>query len=190
MLERPKTMGVQPLLDLGQSLLAFAGGAERPSVHTKGNRLPFGYALLLADPQSPSDVVGGRRWLEAKDVNEANEEQRLGEGKRMPERVGAFYCCPQLVDGSIRVAEHPRHERQEELALHAGVWTRPIRELHVRIEHLEAPTKVRKRRLEFPLVERRRAARHVPPDETGRIVTPFGDMQRLLGKMLRLLHLE
>ena len=77
-----------------------------------------------------------------------------------------------------------------ELALHAGVGTRPIRELHVRIEHLEAPPKVRKRRLELPLVEQRRAERHVRPDETGRIVKPFGDTQRLLGKMLRLLHLE
>ena len=28
------------------------------------------------------------------------------------------------------------------------------------------------------------------PDETGRIAEPFGDTQRLLGKMLRLLHLE
>ena len=27
------------------------------------------------------------------------------------------------------------------------------------------------------------------PDETGRIVKPFGDTQRLLGKMLRLCHL-
>ena len=35
--------------------------------------------------------------------------------------------------------------------------TRPVRELHVRIEHLEAPPKVRKRRFEFPLVEQRRA---------------------------------
>jgi hypothetical protein len=68
--------------------------------------------------------------------------------------------------------------------------TRPIRELHVRIEQLEAPPKVRKRRLEFPLVELRRAERRVRPDETGRIVKPFGDTQRLLGKMLRLLHLE
>ena len=48
---------------------------------------------------------------------------------------------------------------------------------------------MRKRRLEFPPVVQRRADRHVPPDETGRIVKPFGDMQRLLGKMLRLLQL-
>ena len=34
------------------------------------------------------------------------------------------------------------------------------------------------------------AERHVPPDETGRIFKPFGDTQRLLGKMLRLFHLE
>jgi hypothetical protein len=31
--------------------------------------------------------------------------------------------------------------------------TRPIRELHVRIEELEAPPKVRKRRLELSLEE-------------------------------------
>ena len=68
--------------------------------------------------------------------------------------------------------------------------TRPIRELHVRIEQLEAPPKVRKRRLELPLEEQRHAERHVRPDETGRIVKPFGHTQRLLGKMLRLLHLE
>ena len=61
-------------------------------------------------PQSPSGVVGGRRWLAAKDVNEANEEQRLGEGKRVPERVGAFYCCPQLLDGSIRVTSTSRRQ--------------------------------------------------------------------------------
>jgi hypothetical protein len=54
---------------------------------------------------------------------------------------------------------------------------RPIRELHVRIEHLEAPPKVRKRRLELPLEGQRRAECHVRPDETGRIV--IGKMQRL-----------
>ena len=60
----------------------------------------------------------------------------------------------------------------------------------MRIEHLEAPPKVRERRLEFPPVAQHRAECHVRPDETGRIVKPFGDMQRLLGKMLRLLHIE
>ena len=68
--------------------------------------------------------------------------------------------------------------------------TRPIPELHVRIEHLETPPKLRKRRLELPLEEQRHAERHVSPNETGRIAEPFGDTQRLLGKMLRLLHLE
>ena len=68
--------------------------------------------------------------------------------------------------------------------------TRPIRELHVRIEHLEAPPQVRKRRLELPLPVQHHAERHLRPDEAGRIVKPFGDAQRLLGKMLRLLHLE
>jgi hypothetical protein len=48
--------------------------------------------------------------------------------------------------------------------LHAGVGTRPIRELHVRIEHLEASPKLRKRRLELPLVEQRNAERRVRPD--------------------------
>ena len=42
----------------------------------------------------------------------------------------------------------------------------------------------------FPCQNSATAERHVPPDETGRIVKPFGDTQRLLGKMLRLLHLE
>jgi hypothetical protein len=74
--------------------------------------------------------------------------------------------------------------------LYAGVSPRPIRELHVRIEHLEATPRVRERRLEFPPVVKHHAERQVPPDETGRIAEPFGDMQRLLGKMLRLLHLE
>jgi hypothetical protein len=57
--------------------------------------------------------------------------------------------------------------------LHAGAGTRPIRELHIRIENLEAPPKVRKRRFELPLKEQRRADRRVRPDETGRIVKPF-----------------
>jgi hypothetical protein len=152
--------------------------------------VPLRDALLLADPQSPSGIVGGRRRLVAKDVNERGVTQRLGEGQRVPERLGASYRGPQLVEGPIRVTEHPGNQRQEGRELYAGVSPRPIRELHVRIEQLEALPKVRKRRLELPLVEQRRAERHVPPDETGRIVTPFGDTQRLLGKMLRLLHLE
>jgi hypothetical protein len=72
-------------------------------------------------------------------------------------------------------------------ACHAGAGTRPIRKLHVRIEHLKAPPILRKRRLELPLVEEHRTERRVRPDETGRIVEPFGHTQRLLGKMLRLL---
>jgi hypothetical protein len=70
------------------------------------------------------------------------------------------------------------------------VGTRPIRELHVWNEHLEAPPEVRKRRLEFPLMVQRLAERQVRPDEARRIVEPFGDTQRFLGKLLRLLHLE
>ena len=68
--------------------------------------------------------------------------------------------------------------------------TRPIRELHVRIEQLETPPKVRKRRFELPLVEQRRAEPLVRPDETGGIVKPLGDTHCLLGKMLGLLHFE
>src|SRR6516162_8418513 len=70
------------------------------------------------------------------------------------------------------------------------MWTRPIRKLHTRIEQLEAPPKARKRRLELPLPVQGRAERRVPSDETGRIAKPFGHPQPLLGKMLRLLHLE
>ena len=66
---------------------------------------------------------------------------------------------------------------------------RPIPEVHVRIEHLEAAPKVRKRLLELPLEIKGHAERHVPPDEMGRVVKPFGDTQRLLGKMLGLCDL-
>jgi hypothetical protein len=54
----------------------------------------------------------------------------------------------------------------------------------------EPPPIVRKRRLEFPLEKQRRADHHVRPNKTCRIVKPFGDAHRLLGEMLRLLHLE
>jgi hypothetical protein len=70
------------------------------------------------------------------------------------------------------------------------VGARPIPELHVRIEQLEAPAKVRKRRLKLPLEEQRVAQRQVRPDETGRIAEPFGYPQPLLGKMLRFLQVE
>jgi len=49
MLARPKTVTVQPLFNLSQSLLAFARGAEHPSVLTKGIRLPIRDAVLLAN---------------------------------------------------------------------------------------------------------------------------------------------
>jgi len=68
--------------------------------------------------------------------------------------------------------------------------TRPIREPHVRLEQLEAPPYVCKRRLEFSLPVKRHAERHACPDEASRIVKPFGHTHRLLGKMLCLLHLE
>jgi hypothetical protein len=147
-------------------------------------------AVLLAYPQNPSGIVGGRRRLVAKDVNVRGVRQCVGEGQRAPECLGASYRCLELIEGPIRVAEHPGNERQVALALHAGVGTRPIRELHVRIEHLEAPPTARKCRLEFPLEEQHRAECQVPPEETGRIVKPFGRTHRLLRKMLSLLHLE
>jgi hypothetical protein len=108
-------------------------------------------AVLLADPQCPSGMVGGRRWVMAKDVNLRGAlSQRLGEGQRVPERLGAFYRCRQLIDGPIRVAEHPGDQRQVEPALHAGVRARPIRELHVRIEHLQPRRKCASAGSSFP----------------------------------------
>src|SRR4029077_16656788 len=71
MLERPMVT-LQPLSNLGQSLLAFARDVERPSTRAKGKRLIHRDALLFADPQSPPGIVGGRRWLVAKDVNDGN----------------------------------------------------------------------------------------------------------------------
>src|SRR5271157_386534 len=115
--------------------------------------MPVRDAVLLADPQSPSGIVGGRRWLAAKDVNERSTTERLGEGQRVPERLGASYRRSQLIEGPIRVTKHPGNARRVELAIHAGMGTRPIRELHVRIEQLEAPPKLRKRRLELPRSE-------------------------------------
>jgi len=109
------------------------------------------HALLLGDPQSPFGIGGGRRRVVAKDVNERGETQRCDEGKRVPERLGGSYPCPQLVEGPIRVTEHPGNPCHVELAIHRRVRTRPILELHLRIEQLEAPPKVRKRRLQFPL---------------------------------------
>src|ERR1700730_3253834 len=82
----------------------------------------------------------------------------------MPERLGASYRFRELIEGPIRVTVHPGDQHRPELALHAGVGTRPIRELHVLIEHLEAPPKVRKRQLKLPLAVQRHAERHVRPD--------------------------
>jgi len=105
---RSKTETVEPLFNLGQPLLAFAGGGERPSSFAKGKRLPRRRdALLLADPQSPFGTVGGGRWLVAKNVNERGPTQRLGEGQRVSEGLGASYRGPQLIEGPIRVTEHP-----------------------------------------------------------------------------------
>ena len=73
--------------------------------------------------------------------------------------------------------------------MHAGVGARPIRELHVRNEHLGRSPELRKRRLELSSPVQRHAKRHVRPDETGRIVKPFGDTQCFFSKILRLLHL-
>src|SRR5205823_1989013 len=121
MLARPKTEGVQPCSNLGQSLLAFAGGGERPSIHAKGDRVKLRDALLLANPQSPSGIVGGRRWLVAKDVNEGGETQRLGKAHRVPERLGADYRCPEFIEGPIRITEHPGNHHRPDLAYYAGV---------------------------------------------------------------------
>ena len=108
MLQHPNTVVVHPLNNLGQPLLAFAEGGERPSIRAKGIRVKLRDAVLLADPQSPSGTVGDRRWLAAKDVNERGAlTQCLGEGQRVPERLCALYRCPQLIEGSIRVTEHP-----------------------------------------------------------------------------------
>src|SRR5256885_2271959 len=123
---RPLTVTVYPLANLGQSLLAFAGGAEGPSPVAKAPRVKRRDALLLADPQRPFGIVGDRRWLVAKYVNEGSPTQRLGEGQLVPERLGASYRCPQLIEGPIRVTEHPGDQRREELALQGGVGTRPI----------------------------------------------------------------
>jgi hypothetical protein len=50
MLVPPKTVAVQPLSNLGQPLLAFAGGAEDPTVHANGDRMILRDAVLLTDP--------------------------------------------------------------------------------------------------------------------------------------------
>jgi hypothetical protein len=91
MLQHPWTVAVHPLNNLSQPLLAFAGDAQRPSVRAKGDRVKLRDVLLLADLQSPPSIVGGRRRLVAKDVNERGPTQRLCEGHRVPEGLGAFY---------------------------------------------------------------------------------------------------
>jgi hypothetical protein len=73
-------LAIHPLANLGQPLLAFAGHADRPSIGAKGLSVILRDAVLLADPQSPSGALGGRRRLVAKDVNERGEAQCLGEG--------------------------------------------------------------------------------------------------------------
>jgi hypothetical protein len=50
-LAHPKTVDVQPLSNLGQPLLAFAGYAERPAVRAKGEPVEVLDVVLLADPQ-------------------------------------------------------------------------------------------------------------------------------------------
>ena len=135
-------------------------------------------------------MVGGRQWLVAKGPNERAPTQHPGEGQRVPERLSASYRRPQVIEGPIRVTEHPGDQHREDVALRGGMETRPIGKLYVRIEQLEAPPKVRKRRLELPLPVQRRAERHVASGETGRIAEPFGDTQRLLGKILRLLDFK
>jgi hypothetical protein len=69
-LVHPKTVTVHPLCDFDGSFLRFTGDAERPSPFAKAPRVILRDAPLLADPQSLSGIVGGRRRLVAKDVNE------------------------------------------------------------------------------------------------------------------------
>src|SRR5262249_52936937 len=95
----------------------------------------------------------------------------------------------ELIKGPIRVAEHPGEPARPDLTLHTGVGTRPIRELHVLIEHLKTLPEPRQRQFELPLVKQRHAELHMRPNETGRIAKPFGDTQRLLCKMLGPVHI-
>src|SRR6266436_1110483 len=98
MLAHPKTVTVYCLANLGQSLLAFAGGVERPAVRTKRDRVILREAVLLTHPQSPCGIVRGRRRLAAKDVNVGGPLQHPGEGKWVPQPLGASYRCPELLD--------------------------------------------------------------------------------------------
>src|SRR5262245_18381375 len=115
MMARPSSEAVYPSCNLGQPLLAFAGDAERPSIRAKANRVIVRDVLLLADPQSPSGMVGGGRWLAAKNVNERGPTQRLGEGQRVPDPLGTSYRCPELLERPIRVTHHPRDHHRPEL---------------------------------------------------------------------------
>src|SRR5258708_19989086 len=98
---------LHPLSNLRQSLLAFAGGAERPSPHAEAKRVVLRDAVLFADAQSPSGMLGDRRWLVAKDVDERGETQRLGEGQRVPDRLAIPYRYPHLLHVPIRQTHHP-----------------------------------------------------------------------------------
>ena len=64
--------------------------------------------------------------------------------------------------------------------------TRPIRELHVRVEHLEATPKVRKRRLKFPLGRQHHAEGHARPDETAPPYSLFGAPTSLRDKLIKI----
>ena len=57
-------------------------------MRAKGGRGPMRDAPLLADAQGSARHIPGRRWLAAKNVNERGAIQRLGEGQRVPERLG------------------------------------------------------------------------------------------------------
>src|SRR5215471_2446821 len=92
-------------------------------------------------------------------------------------------------NGAARPTRHDNSPRLCILTKRLNL-TVPIRELHFGIEQIEALPKVRKRRLELSLEAQHHSERHVRPDETGRIVEPFGHTHRLLGEMLRLLHFE
>jgi len=137
MLERARTVGVQPLFEFGPVPSRFRRIRRTPIRSNKGHTPDT--ERFAAPCRSPKPVRHNRRppMARGERCERGQRNTALGEGKRMPERLGSSNRCPQLLEGPIRVAEHPGNEHRPELALHAGVGTRPIRELHVRIERLE-----------------------------------------------------
>ncbi len=109
----------------------------------------------------------------------------------MPDLLSTSDRSLELLERLIRVAEHPGNKHREELALQAGMHTRPIAKLRLlRIEYLEALSELRQRRLEFSLEEQRQADGDITTHQMGRIAKPSRHAQRVLGEMQRFLHLE